>query len=131
MIECQETNPKCMGDNIMISNGYCHEEGACLSISSERDWHIKIRRTDHQPDKRFAHYHGKPVDGRDLKQFIPNWEALDWQPGSSISDTQQMSAIDGEFAVALVMNKDCELSNGQIVKEFNEFIMNHNEYDSR
>ena len=109
----------------MGGHGYVGAMGKYLSIQlGQNDWHIMIRNVDGGACERFWHYHGKTVTNCDVREFIPNWEALEWQPASGISDSREVIADDGEFRVALICARDCPMSDEQIAADFQTFMAN-------
>jgi hypothetical protein len=108
----------------MIGNGYVGPMGAYLSVSfDETDWHIMIRRTCSQRCNSFCNYHGRTVAPGDVEQFLPNWDLLEWQPTrKGVGPSKEITADDGEFRVALITMEGCTLAEGQIIKEFRQFM---------
>jgi hypothetical protein len=108
----------------MSGNGYVGPMGAHLSVSFEdKDWLLMIRRVGHQCCECFWKYHGRAVGPRDVEQFLPNWNSLDWRPRRrGLGPSQEITADDGEFRVALVTTEGCTLAEEQTIKEFRSFM---------
>lgn len=104
----------------MIWNG-SSPDGTYLTISSDRDWHIRIWRADNQPDERFRHYNGKTMTNGNLTQFVPHWDSLEWEPRrKGAGPSEMIRASNGDFQivlVTLVTKEDRTLTEGQIVEE--------------
>jgi len=99
-------------------------DGTYLTLSSDQDWHIRIWRADNLPDERLGRYNGKVVSPENLKQLVPHWGSLEWQPRTKgIGQSEMTRANDGDFRIALVTlvtKESCRLTEEQIVREFRE-----------
>jgi len=107
----------------MIGRGQWDSTSNSLYVRfQEVDWHIMIRRCDGKPCEHMRNYDGRDVSADTLKDFLPHWQSLTWQPTRTF-DCHVLSAEDGDFRVRLLAAMESSLSKDQIIDQFKEFMI--------
>jgi len=96
------------------------DKKSIIVIFDENNWYIKINRLDNKPCEMFKKYSGKRAFPSELKEFLPNWNSLTWQPSSS-HKSKGIKSRDGDFIVKL-LTTESTLSNEQIIEKFKSFM---------
>jgi hypothetical protein len=107
----------------MIGNACVGPMGRYLSVSLGKDWHIMILPTNNKRCSRFQDFRDGPVTSRDMEEFLPNWDSLEWQK-TCVGNSRGVRSVDGKFQVRLLTTQDCTMSDEQIVGEFREMMRN-------
>jgi hypothetical protein len=106
----------------MIGRGQWDSNSYSLYVRFQQaDWHIVIRRCDGKPCDRLRSYDGHDVSADALKELLPNWGSLTWQPAPTFCHA--LFATDGDFKVRLLATKESSRSDCQIIKEFEGFMI--------
>lgn len=101
--------------------GPLRKEKKSLTVHFDEDnWFIQIKRIDDKPYEMFKNYSGKRAVPSELKEFLPNWNSLAWQPSSS-HKSKGIKSRDGDFIVKL-LTTESTLSNEQIIEKFKSFM---------
>ena len=114
-----------MGETIVIATEHMEQEIEYLEVrSDEKDWHIRIERSDNKTCTCFRRYCATPVSNSDIRRFLPNWDSLTWR-SARLGSTRGVAAKDNQFQVWLLTAvTEEDLAEDQIIAEFETVMGN-------
>lgn len=108
----------------MTGSGSVLPSAAGLVVTfGAQGWSFTLRRADLRSADIFFKYHGKEVAAADVSRFLPNWRSLNWTqvPGSLLS-RNELSAVDGEYAISLSADSMGDMEPDELVTAFLRFV---------
>ena len=100
-----------------------NEKGNSLYVNFEAyEWSIRICRTDHQEDERFFSLNNKEVTPEQIREFVPNWEKLDWKNGGFKDRCNADFIQDGDYKLYLVLFENASISADNAIEQFKCFM---------
>jgi hypothetical protein len=105
----------------MIPKGHTIPFGLSLYVGVN-GWSISIRRVDGKTENSFCAFHNKPVLGKDIRDFVPNYAKLNWQEiNKSLLGYYEVTAEDGLYRINLIRH-DQNLTKDKMLQEFLDFM---------
>ena len=97
--------------------------GLVVSIGAQ-GWCFTLRRADLRSADIFFKYHGKEIAAADVSRFLPNWRSLNWiQVPRSLLSPNELSAVDGEYAISLSGDSTGDMERNELVGAFLRFMI--------
>ena len=111
----------------MIAKGNMGTMGRSLDIKfEERDWYIRISRTDGEEDSHFGILPEQEVSPTRIANFVPNWQNLEWCRTSIEGISEEACIQDGDYKLNLLCPKESHVDFDIAIQEFTEFMINKN-----
>lgn len=97
--------------------------GSLVGQVNEADWFFSIRRIDGASHPLFQHLDNQELNANELKQFLPNWNQLNWIPiKDGLFGKSESYAKDEKFKINLESLDSGNKSHKEIIQDFNLFM---------